>query len=218
MTELSYLRPTRDFYDTIAHDYAELYKGNLDTLPLDRAMLGAFAERVLATGGGQVADLGCGPGEVTAFLDGRGLEVSGLDLSPEMVALARRTFPALRFEVGSMTGLAFADGSLAGVVAYYSIIHLPWERLPEVFAEFHRVLAPRGQLLVAFQAGEEPLRLERPFGHDVTIDFNRLSPDRVAGLLQQAGFAVDARLMRETDPSEQVSQVSQAFLLARRSS
>lgn len=216
MTELPYLQPIRDFYDTIAHDYAELYKGNLDTLPLDRAMLGAFAERVLASGGGQVADVGCGPGEVTAYLDGRGLEVSGLDLSVEMVALARRAFPGLRFEVGSMTGLDFADGALAGVVAYYSIINLPWERIPDVFAEFHRVLKPRGELLVAFQMGEEPLRLERPFGHDVTLDFNRLSPDRVADLLARAGFAVDARLVRETDPGEQVSQVSQAFLLARR--
>ncbi|MFP3967187.1 methyltransferase domain-containing protein [Actinomadura fulvescens] len=211
MTEPSFVRTTRTFYDAVAVDYAERYKDQLDTVPLDRALLAAFAE--LAGGAGPVADLGCGPGRITGHLRSLGVDVFGVDLSAEMVALARRTLPQIRFEQGSMADLDVPDGSLAGVVAWYSIIHTPAERLPAVFAEFHRVLVPDGPLLVAFQVGEEPLHIAEPFGHQVALDFNRLSPDHVTGLLRQAGFQMIARTQREPEEGENVPQ---AFLLARK--
>lgn len=142
MTEASYLDATRTAYDTVAADYARLLRSELDAKPLDRAMLAAFAERVRAADAGPVADLGCGPGRVTAHLHALGLTAFGVDLSPEMVAVARRGFPELRFEQGSMTALDLADGSLGGVLAWYSTVHTPPELLPTMFAEFHRVLAP----------------------------------------------------------------------------
>ncbi|MCQ4081218.1 methyltransferase domain-containing protein [Streptomyces sp. RB6PN25] len=218
MTDAALLRTTRTFYDAIAADYAERFRAELEAKPLGRAMLAAFAELVRAGGdssAGPVADLGCGPGRVTAHLRSLGLEVFGIDLSPEMVALARREHPGVRFEVGSMTDLGLADGALAGVVAWYSVIHTPPGRLPAVFAEFHRLLAAGGHLLLAFQVGDEPLHLAQPFGHPVALDFNRLQPEGVAELLSRTGFVVQARLVREPDASEKVPQ---AYLLARKPS
>ncbi|NJP80462.1 methyltransferase domain-containing protein, partial [Streptomyces sp. AA8] len=142
MTEPGFLSTTRAFYDAIAADYADRYRDILDAQPLDRAMLGAFAELVQDAGGGTVADIGCGEGRVTAHLNALGLPAYGIDLSPQMIATARRTHPELRFEVGSMLSLDIPDGALAGAMAYYSIIHTPQELLPQVFAELHRVLAP----------------------------------------------------------------------------
>lgn len=217
------LHETRTFYDAIAHDYDERYRDVLAGMPLERAMLGAFTELVQGTRDdrddrgdqrdpGPVADLGCGPGRVTAHLSGLGLSVFGVDLSPAMVALARRTYPELRFEEGSMTGLDLPDASLGGIVAWYSLIHLPLERLPQVFAEFHRVLAPGAPLLVAFQVGDEPLRIDQPFGHPVSLDFRRRQPDDIAALLADAGLPVRARLLRE--PGAATETAPQATLLA----
>ncbi|MCZ9337553.1 class I SAM-dependent methyltransferase, partial [Streptomyces sp. TRM76130] len=79
----------------------------------------------------------------------------------------------LRFEQGSMLALPLGDGTLAGAVSWYSTIHTPVDRLPALFAELRRVLAPGAPLLVAFQAGDEPLRVDRPFGHPVALDFER---------------------------------------------
>jgi hypothetical protein len=110
-----------------------------------------------------------------------------------------------------MTALDLTDGALGGIVAWYSIIHTPPERLPVVFAELHRVLALGGHLLLAFQVGDEPLHLEQPLGHAVSLDFHRWLPDRVAELLRQAGLVVDARIVREPDETESVQQ---AHLLA----
>ncbi|WP_131787882.1 class I SAM-dependent methyltransferase [Protofrankia symbiont of Coriaria ruscifolia] len=214
MTEPSYLRTTRTAYDTVAVEYAERFSAALEAKPLDRALLAAFAELVQASGTGPVADLGCGPGHVTVHLHSLGLTAFGVDLSPAMVALARRSHPGLRFDEGSTTALDLPDGVLGGIVARYSLIHIPPERLPAVFAEFHRVLAPGGHLLLAFYAGDEPRRLAQAFDHAVSLAY-RWSPDRVAELVRQAGLVEVARLLREPDATERFQQ---ACLLARRPS
>lgn len=211
-TDASYLRDTRAGYDAIAVDYAEHFKADLN--PLESGMLGAFAEHVLGDGGGPVVELGSGPGRVTAHLDTLGLKISGIDLSPVMVALARRTYPELRFDEGSMTDLDLPDGTLSGVVAWYSIIHIPDDQLPHVFSEFHRILAPGGRLALAFQVGDEPRHFDEAFGHRVSLDFRRLSPDRVTELLDGAGFHPTAQLVREPVGTESSRQ---AHILARKS-
>jgi SAM-dependent methyltransferase len=164
-----FLRATRASYDAVAADYSEHFRDELAAKPLDRAMLAGFAELVHTAGTGPVADIGCSTGRVTAHLNDVGLDVFGVDLSPEMVAVARRSHPDLRFDVGSMLALELPDGALGGVMAWYSIIHIPQERLPEVFAGFCRVLAPGG-LVLAFQAGDEPLHLTQALGHAISLD------------------------------------------------
>src|SRR5689334_18074604 len=111
------LSATREAYDAAAPTYAQLFRDSLRDRPLDRAILGAFAEVVTASGDGQVVDLGCGPGHVTAYLDGLGLTAFGVDASPAMIRVARDTYPALRFEVGSMAALDIADGTLSGALS-----------------------------------------------------------------------------------------------------
>lgn len=204
---------TRASYDTVAVDYNELLEAELENKPFDRAMLAAFAEKVRAGGGGQVADLGCGPGRVTIHLEGLGLDAYGIDLSPEMIAVARRSHPRLRFEVGTMTGLDIEDDSLAGALVWYSTVHTPLEELPVFFAEFHRVLTPGGHLLLAYKVGDERVHLDHAYGHDLDLDVYRFPPERVAELLREAGLTEVARLVREADSRENTPQ---AFVLARK--
>nr|WSZ15341.1 methyltransferase domain-containing protein [Streptomyces canus] len=211
MTDTDFVTDTRTFYDTVAEDYAEQFRDVLTVSPLDRVLLDGFAE--LVGDSGRVADLGCGPGRVTGYLASLGLSVSGLDLSESMLAIARRENPGLRFERGSMLELDLPDGALAGALSWYSSIHTPVDELPRLFAEFHRVLAPGGHLLVAFQAGDEDRHHDRPWGRPVALTFLRRRPEQVIELLRAAGFALVSRTVREPGP-EEVSQ--QAFLVARR--
>ncbi|MBA2807729.1 class I SAM-dependent methyltransferase [Streptomyces sp. KM273126] len=195
MTELSsYHRATADAYDAVAMVYAELPRNDLNDLPLDRAVLAAFAETVRAAGSGPVAELGCGPGPVTAHLRDLGLDVFGVDLSPVMIDLAREAYPDLRFEVGSMDALDLDDGRLQGIVSWYSVIHIPPQDVPPYFAEFRRVLAPDGTLLLAFFESEGGPTTA--FDHKVTTAY-RWSIDDLAGLAGEAGFIEVGRMLRE---------------------
>ncbi|MFF2662294.1 class I SAM-dependent DNA methyltransferase [Kitasatospora sp. NPDC058032] len=210
-TEPEFLAAARTFYDAVAADYADRYGGALATATWDRAVLAAFAELVTTAGGGRVAELGCGPGRITGHLAALGLEVTGLDLSPRMVELARAAHPEIPFQVGSLLDLPYADGELSGIVAWYSIIHTPAGQLPRVFAEFHRVLAPGAPLVLAFQVGDDALRIEDPFGHPVTLDFRRRQPGAIERLATEAGLKVTTRLIREAEEGERTPQ---AYLLA----
>ncbi|MGX1271651.1 SAM-dependent methyltransferase [Streptomyces phaeoluteigriseus] len=129
MTDASaFLTATRTFYDAIAEDYADRFRDLHARLPWDRAVFALYAELVGV--GGKVADLGCGPGRVTGHLASLGLSMSGLDLSESMLAVARRENPGIPFERGSMLELGHGDGSLDGVVSWYSSIHTPADRPP----------------------------------------------------------------------------------------
>ncbi|MEU2181449.1 class I SAM-dependent methyltransferase [Streptomyces thermolilacinus] len=214
MVEHDALQSTRAAYDAAAHTYAELFRDALRDRPLDRAVLSAFAELAGAAGDGRVADLGCGPGDITAHLHELGLAVFGVDASPVMIELARRAYPALRFEVGSMAALDIDDGALGGVLSRWSVIHTPPSELPPVLAEFHRVLAPGGHLLIGFSASDGPSHPSQVFDHAVAPAY-RWWPDHFAALLGEAGLEEVARLVREPRPTDR-RQFQEVHLLARK--
>ncbi|MFG2553698.1 class I SAM-dependent methyltransferase [Streptomyces sp. NPDC048581] len=215
-----FLAATRTSYDAIAPAYAEAFSDwPVDSHPLDRSLVTAFADLARDHFPAPVADLGSGPGSVTAHLHALGIPVFGVDLSPRMVALARRAHPELRFHVGSMTSLDLPDDTLGGILALYSIIHIPTEHLAATFAEFHRVLVPGGHVLLAFQAGrpddgdEEHLHLAERFGHEISLDYFWRTPDTVAAHLAKADLQLQARVLREPVDAEKYAR---AFVLARK--
>ena len=155
-------------------------RGLLDGSPYLRASLALFAELVREAGGGLVADIGCGPGYVTHHLHDLGVDAFGIDLSAEMIAIARRDYPDLRFEVGTMTDLDLADDSVTGLLAFWSVIHVPDHAVPEVFAQFRRVMRPGGPLLVGFHVGDEACHTTEGYsGRSIDVDSHRRRPARL---------------------------------------
>ncbi|MBF6178634.1 class I SAM-dependent methyltransferase [Nocardia otitidiscaviarum] len=185
-------------YDRVAELYAATFEHALRDMPFDRALLGVFAE--LASD--PVLDLGCGPGRLTGHLRDLGLDVSGVDLSPEMIRLARAAHPDLRFEAGSMEALELPDASLGGILAWYSTIHTHPRRLPLAFAEIARVLRPDGVVLLGFQATE---RGYEAYDHRVTTAY-RWAPDALAELLVPHGLHTVFRMVREPQENERGAQ------------
>jgi SAM-dependent methyltransferase len=209
----AYLAATRTSYDRVAAAYTAQIAGELAHKPLDRALLACFAEQV--RGQGPVADIGCGPGHVAAYLAELGLPVHGLDLAPGMLARARQRYPALPCVAADMLALPVADGTWAGLVAFYSIIHLPPADLPRGLREFYRVLQPGGRALISFHIGAERVHLDEFMDSPVALDFQFYEPAPVAEALTAAGFEMEAQIVREPyvgfeHPSRR------AYLLARK--
>jgi SAM-dependent methyltransferase len=209
------LAATRDSYDALAAAHPDRVSADLNDRPLDRALFAAFAELVRVGGNRPVADVGCGAGRVTILLSRLGLDAFGVDLSPEMVALARRTYPQLRFEEGSMLALDVPAATLGGLLSYYSIIHIAPERRQQVLAEFHRVLAPGGLFMMVFQIGDEKGHRTEFFGTPVSMDWYRQRPDDVERLLRETGFDIWTTAVRQPEGKEKTAQ---GYLLAHKPS
>jgi len=203
---------TRESYDELAATYTERLFTELAGKPLDRHLLNRLAEDV--RGHGLVADLGCGPGHVARYLHDQGVRMLGIDLSPRMIDSARQRSPDIEFRVGDMRALDLPDGALAGIVAFYSLIHIGEPEMGATLRELRRVLAPGGLLLVAFHIGEETVHRDELWGHPVSLDFRFLMPSPVVARLIEAGFVVLERVERE--PYPEVEHPSRrCYLLAR---
>jgi SAM-dependent methyltransferase len=195
MIAKSWLADTRASYDTVAASYADQVRNLLAETPYERAILALFADLVLAGGDGPVADVGCGPGRITAYLRDLDLDAFGIDLSPAMIDIARREHPDLRFEVGSMTDLDLPDASVAGLVAWYSLIHIPDDEVGPVLTHFRRVLRPGAPLLLSFHVGNEArLKTQGYGGHPMKVYVHRRQADQMADWLYDAGFSVEAQM------------------------
>jgi SAM-dependent methyltransferase len=185
-------------YDRVAAEYADRIYGELEHKPLDRQLLDRFAVEV--EGLGPVCDLGCGPGHVTRYLHERGVQVTGVDLSAEMVKQAQRLNPDIEFRQGNMLSLDIDDQSLGGIVAFHSIIHCSCTQLTVALAEMKRVLRAGGLLLLAFHVGDETIHFDEWWGRPVTLDFHFFRPKVIEGLVRTAGFEIEEIIEREPYP------------------
>lgn len=205
------LDAVRGSYDRVADTYVSLGVGELGDRPWLRAALSAFAEEVRPLG--PVLDVGCGPGHVTAYLAGRDVDASGVDLSPRMVDHARRLHPGLRFAVASATELDLPEASLGGVLGWWSLFNLPREVLPGVLSTFARALVPGGQALVGTHVGDgDVVRSEAYGGVPVEWTTRLWQPEQLAGLLVEAGLEPVAEMRL---PAEEGAR-PQVLLAARR--
>jgi uncharacterized protein (DUF952 family)/ubiquinone/menaquinone biosynthesis C-methylase UbiE len=200
-------------YDTVAEDYAQRIDSELNHKPFDRELLDGFAAQL--RGRGPVADLGCGPGMVAQYLHERGVEAFGIDVSPRMVACAKALHPDVPFQSGDFKHLEVADGAWAGIVALYSLVHLPHDQVQPTLREFYRVLRPGGLFLLAFHAGSEVRHATDWWGHPVDLDFVFFETNDMLAYLWGAGFDTEFHAERDPYPEAEL-QTRRGYILARK--
>jgi len=203
----------RESYDLVADEYVRQIYGELQHKALDRELLDRFAASVRE--GGVVCDVGTGPGQVARYLFERGVNVCGVDLSPEMVGRACALNPGIDFQQGNMFALKVEDGSWAGISAFYAIVNIPPDDVIDVLREFHRVLTPGGLLLLSFHLGDELLHRDELLGSKVSLDFHFFPANRIVSALKAAGFEIEEII--ERDPYPDVEHPSRrAYIFARK--
>ncbi|MFZ0804965.1 MAG: class I SAM-dependent methyltransferase [Candidatus Sulfotelmatobacter sp.] len=202
-------------YDLVAKEYARRIYDELQAKPLDRQLLDRFAASV--RGQGLTCDLGCGPGQVARYLQARGLEVCGMDLSPGMVARARELNPQIPFDSGDMRALPVSDDRWAGIAAFYAIVNLsaPGE-LSQALREMKRVLAPGGRLLISFHIGDDASQVEDMWDHGTALAFTFFRVSTVVEGLRAAGFEIEEIIEREPYAPEVEYQSRRAYIFAQR--
>lgn len=195
-------------YSLIADEYTRRYCDDRFDTPIVAALIEVLPR------GGHVLDVGCGPGTFTQLLSDEGFEVVGIDLSPDMLAQAKRRSPHVALHEMDMRTLEFDDTSFDGILAAFSLIHIPDNEISQVLSEFHRVLRPNGALLIIGQLGEPDHVENEPLASGEQIFVNFFELDRLETHLEAADFRIDVLSSRPTNDSDSMSD-GIAWALAR---
>ena len=201
-------------YDRVADEYVRRIYRELEDKPLDRELLERLASQL--KGAGPVADIGCGPGHVTRYLRERGVDVYGVDLSRQMISHARVLNHGIQFFPADMTRLPAATQTWAGIVAFYSIIHIPRERVRGTLEEFKRALRPGGRLLFSFHIGDTVLHMEEWWGQPVSLDFVFFQPNEMADYVRAAGLDLEEVIERAPYEPDVEHQSHRCYIFARK--
>ena len=173
-------------YDKIAKEYAEAFSDEHEKKPKDKKIFHRFVKEI---GDREpVWDLGCGPGQTANYLKNLGIKISGLDLSEKMIKQAKIIHPDIHFQKGNILDLEFKNDLIAGIVAFYAIVHFTKEQVNEAFLEIYRVLKPGGLFLFTFHIGDETLHIEESLGKKIDIDFMFFTTDFILNCLKNIGF------------------------------
>lgn len=175
-----------NLYDTVAREYAETFAGEHEKKPKDQEILRRFSQ---AIGDRRpVWDFGCGPGQTTQYLKDLGMEISGMDLSEKILEQARHNHPGIHFQQGNILETVFENESIAGVVAFYVIVHFTKGQVAAAFCEMFRVLRPGGLLLFTYHIGEETMHVNEFLGRKIDIEFMFFPTDFIVDCLKKSGF------------------------------
>lgn len=183
--------------DRAAKDYAAALWNELEGKPFDQIILRWFATQIPPDE--TVLEIGCGPGEVSGFLQRQGAKCLGTDISTQMIETARAYFPEVRFEVQDFFQLGYDDDTFCGVVGFYAIVNLVLEEVQAVLAEVKRVLKREGFFLFSFHIdeGEEKAEVENFFNQEGNaLTFYYFKVDDVRALVERVGFEVVDILIR----------------------
>lgn len=197
-------------YDTVAKEYSETFSGEHEKKPKDQEILRKFSRKI----GNKkpVWDFGCGPGQTTKYLKDLGMEISGLDLSEKILERARTIHPEIHFRKGNILELELDDDSIAGVVAFYAMVHFTAEQVERAFQETFRVLQPGGLFLFTYHIGEKSITLKEFLGKKISIDFMFFTTDFIYGGLKKNGFKKIEIIERDPYPGvEYESRRAYAF-------
>ena len=185
----------RTAYDGVGKEYAETFSGEHEKKPKDQEMLRVFSREI----GDRrpVWDFGCGPGQTAKYLKNLGIEISGLDLSEGMLEQARKAHPDIHFQKGNILDLEFENGSIAGVVAFYAIVHFTKAQVGAAFREIFRVLQPGGLFLLTYHVGDETIHLKEFLGKRIGLDFMYFGTGFILDCLKENGFEKMEAIERE---------------------
>ena len=184
----------RKAYNEAAHMYAESFYHELYDKPLDVKLLDLFCERI--NPGLPVAEIGCGPGEISAYLKYKGLNMIGIDISTEMIQIAKKLNPAITFQTGDVFNLDFKDNSFAGVLAPFLFVNHESKEIRKGIQQIHRVLVPNGLFYLSFHTGGDRIMVEDFLVEQNPLEFVFLDIDEVSEIIANNGFEVIESIVR----------------------
>jgi SAM-dependent methyltransferase len=175
-----------DYYNNGNKDYYDKYLDELEKKPYDKDFLTHFM--TLIDKNGKILDIGCcSTAQQARFFRDNGLSVTSIDLSEKCIETARQNFSCIDFIQMDMLDMEFDKDSFHAINAFYSIIHIPNEKLDGLFADFNRVLKNKGKIAIAVHAGDFYGYFDE---NEIPVFYRTYTQDDLKGLLDKHGFKI----------------------------
>jgi len=201
---------TKKAYDKVADKYHELFKDEMLNKTYDRKILDEFSQYFNSNS--IIYDIGCGPsGHIGHYLFEKGFNVIGVDISKKCIEIASKYNPDMKFIEMDMINLELDDNSIDGIIAYYSIIHVPKKYISKVFQEFHRVLKVGGKLLVVVKEGVQEGFQEELLGFKTKIYFTFFKREEIIGYYVENNFKI--LFDQKRDPYEDEISIPRIYVI-----
>lgn len=180
------LKSCVDYYDKGHYEYFNKFSDELIKKPYDEQFLQRFLN--LLPGGGHILDVGCcSTAQQARYFYQNGFKVTAIDLSEKCVETARKHFPHIVFKQMDMTNMNFGDASFDGINAFYSIIHIPDEKLDVLFFDCNRLLNDGGLFAVTVHAGDFYGYFKE---NGIPVFYRTYSQEDLEGYLEKYGFEI----------------------------
>ena len=103
--------------------------------------------------GASTADIGCGIGRDTVWLNENGYPAEGFDASEGMLKVARQSYPTMKFNPKSLPALKF-DSNFENIFCCAVLMHIPRSSVVESIISLLGALKPNGMLVISFRSGK----------------------------------------------------------------
>lgn len=180
-------------YDAAAGMYVEKCYNELSYKPLDRVLLDRL---IKMTNNGKILDIGCGPGQTTKYIHDNGGNVTGIDISSEIISAAKKFNPDIQFNIDDMFNLNHNNNEMAGILSFYSIVNFQYPDIQNIFSEYYRVIDYKGILLLSFHVEEKEINVDNFFETGKPLDFYYFDENKIIELLKKTGFTIVEALVR----------------------
>jgi ubiquinone/menaquinone biosynthesis C-methylase UbiE len=194
-------------YNKIAPIYASTFYSPADFICDFLKLLGS---------NGKILDVGCGHGINSNYMRSKGFKVTGIDLSDEMIRLARARYLGIEFDVADMRKMVFDDAHFDGLFISFSLIHLPKIDVLGTLRLFNKLLKKNGIIYVSVQLGKsKEIYQESPLLPDQKLFLNIFSKPEIIHLIEEAGFRIFK--MHRRPPRRNEHNYDKFFILASKS-
>lgn len=186
---MDYKEITKNAYDDVASDYSkrdsEIVPESFDVKNVLDKFIGMFPEGAL------ILDIGSGGGRDSRYMHAHGLKVTGIDFSEQMIMLAQKEAPEIKYVHMDFENLDFPGESFDGVWANASLHHVPKAKLHDVLSQIYKILKKDGTFFIKIKHGDfDGIRENEKFGRKIKRQFSYYRPDELAEMLEFAGFSI----------------------------
>lgn len=193
-------------YERIADIYTKQYFDDLSDNPYIDKFLSFLPIK------SKVLEVGCGPGQFVKYLLDKGYQAEGIDLSEKMIGVAKNRVPQGKFQLMDMRKLKFRNSSFDGLMAPYSLIHIPSKEIPQTLRGFIRVLRPNGHILIIAQQGEADKIVNESLKEGEKMFINFFTKGRLSKFLEDVGFKIEyLEEIKSQDPSSMSDRIIYAI-------